>query len=96
WLWNEPMPVHSTFEHWLGQQLPVRSSVSPSMAQGFIRIVQQMAYAPAQMRRLDTHQERLIGQVLRSIIFSGLKTAAVPRVNPQTKIKQPQDRQGKQ
>lgn len=96
WLWNEPMPVHSTFEHWLGQQLPVRSSVSPSVAQGFIRIVQQMAYAPAQMRRLDTHQERLIGQVLLSIIFSGLKTATAPRVSFYTKNGQPQDRLEKQ
>jgi hypothetical protein len=37
-----------------------------------------MAYAPAQMRHLDASQERLIGQVLRSIIFSGFKTATVP------------------
>jgi hypothetical protein len=78
WLWNEPMAMHSTIEQWLGQQLPQRASISPMTARSFIRIVQQMAYAPAQMRHLDASQERLIGQVLRSIIFSGFKTATVP------------------
>ena len=96
WLWNEPMPVHSTFEHWLGQQLPLRSSVSPGVAQGFIRIVQQMAYAPVQMRQLEPQQERLIGQVLLSIIFSGLKTATAPGVSSYTNNRQPQDRLEKQ
>jgi hypothetical protein len=78
WLWNEPMAMHSTIEQWLGQQLPQRASISPMTARSFIRIVQQMAYAPAQMRHLDASQERLIGQVLLSIIFSGFKTATVP------------------
>lgn len=79
WLWNEPMPMHSTLQHWLGPQLANSTSLSPTVAQGFIGIVQRMAYAPASEQQFDTHQERLVGQVLRSIIFSGLITAAAPR-----------------
>ena len=79
WLWNEHMPVHATLQAWLGPQLTQRASLPPSAAESFIGLAQRMAYAPATQRHLDPGQERLIGQVLRAIIFSGLKTAAVPR-----------------
>ena len=83
WLWNEPLPTHATLQQWLGKQLTERVSISPTAARSFIGIAQRLAYAPVHEQRLDPGQEKLIGQVLRSIIFSGLKSAAVPgRISP--------------
>ena len=83
WLWNEPLATHATLQQWLGQQLTQRASISPNAARSFIGIAQRLAYAPLDEQRLDPGQEALIGQVLRSIIFSGLKSAAVPgRISP--------------
>jgi hypothetical protein len=83
WLWNEPLPTHATLQQWLGKQLTERVSISPNAARSFIGIAQRLAYAPLDEQRLDPGQEKLIGQVLRSIIFSGLKSAAVPgRISP--------------
>lgn len=79
WLWNETVPSHSTLQNWLGQQLTQRASVPAHVAQSFIGIAQRMAYAPVALRQLDQGQAKLVGQVLRSIIYSGIKTAVVPR-----------------
>jgi hypothetical protein len=79
WVWNQSIPKHSTLQEWLGGELTQCDQIAPCVAKEFIQITQRLAYAPAQHRSLDVGHQKLIGQVLRSILFSGLKGAAVPR-----------------
>ena len=83
WLWNETLPKHSTLQQWLARELVQGNRIAPNVAQEFIHITQRLAYAPAHHRSLDLVQQKLIGQVLRSLLFkgllfSGLQGSAIP------------------
>jgi hypothetical protein len=79
WVWNQSIPKHSTLQQWLGGELTQCTQIAPGVAREFIQITQRLAYGPAQHKSLDVGHQKLIGQVLRSILFSGLKGAAAPR-----------------
>lgn len=80
WLWGEPLARGATIERWLSEQLSIRSRISQSDSETFVRTVQGLAYAPTafQQRALAAHSH-VVSRVCWSLVATGLLAPITPR-----------------